>query len=173
MIAFESALSFAWRHWKAILGLGTVAVLLFLLANARGDARHWEKTAAQTQAAFDQTVAQYRIAAEAAAKLDAQNVLRVKDEQAAVTERIENEYQGKLATAADRYERLRAQAAAYSSGAGSADVSASRDATCLAYAGTDCEGLPALLKAAQDNTDQLVALQTWVRGQAAIEVDGR
>ena len=68
-----------------------------------------------------------------------------------------------------RYRRLLASAAeADTSRAADPDLSAVTDAACRAYAGADCAGLPAKLKAAQDNTDQLIALQAWVAGQAVV-----
>ena len=170
MIALETALSLAWRHWKAI-GAAVVALgLVVALMLARHDAAHWKARQAATQAAFDTTVANYRAAAAEAARLDAENVARVKDKQAAITEKVTHDYESKLADSASRYDRLRAQASGYLSRAGTAAVPASPDTTCLAVAGTRCEELPALLLAAQQNTDQLLALQDWVRAQSKVDV---
>jgi acyl-CoA synthetase (NDP forming) len=125
----------------------------------------------QDQAAFAKTVADYRTAADEAARLDKANVARVQTEQTTITERTVHDYQAQLATSADRYERLRAQAAGYLSHPSSAQAAGlpdDRETTCRAVAGAGCDAIPPLLKAAQDNTDQLVALQKWVAGQSAV-----
>lgn len=169
MTAFAAFIA---KHWKfALIGLGTTTLLIMLVI-ARGDARHWKLKAENTQARFDLQVSNYRAAAAKAHADDLANAARVKTEQQAITERTEHAHQAQMADAAARYERLRAKAAAYSGTAGTADVSASREATCLAYAGTGCEAIPALLKAAQDNTDQLIALQAWTAEQGAVDVQG-
>lgn len=162
-------LSFLRTYWGSLLIGAIVGGLGGLLLLAKADARHWEKVAGQEKAAHVQTVANYRAAAVEAARLDAVNVSRVKAEQAAITERISDEYEDKLSNAADRYDRLRAKAAAYLGSPAPADVPDTRDATCRAVAGTGCDAIPALLKAAQDNTDQLIALQAWTRAQAAVD----
>jgi hypothetical protein len=168
----SALLALAAKHWKAVLGASVVLGLVVALIIARSDARHWQKRQEATQAAFDRTVADYRAAAAKARADDLANAARVKTEQQQITERNERAHQAQMADAAARYERLRAKATTYSRTAGTADVSASRDATCLAYAGTGCEAIPALLKAAQDNTDQLVALQAWVEAQGNVDMQG-
>jgi hypothetical protein len=155
-------------NWKFFAGLAIIAALGVMLLLAKGDARHWRKTAQNEKMAHELTVSGYRKAAAEAKAADLENVARVQAEQATITERIEDEYQGKLATAADRYDRLRAQAAAYSGSPRTADMSEASEATCRAYAGTDCDGIPALLKAAQDNTDKLIGLQAWTAAQASV-----
>lgn len=170
MMGLELAAGFAWKHWKLILGglmIAALVVMLNIRTHQRDKARQLAK---DTQAAFDTTVANYRAAAEKARADDLANVARVKAEQEAITERITDEYQDRIASADARYERLRANAEAYRSSARESGVPDTSDAACRAYAGTGCEGLPALLKAAQDNTDQLLALQDWTRAQALVEV---
>lgn len=128
-----------------------------------------EARAAATQLAFDTTVAGYRAAAKAAQQQAEANVARVMAERDAISERKMDELQITRSHADARYRRLLAQAAAADSRrAGDADLSAFADATCRAYAGAACDELPARMKAAQDNTDQLLALQDWVRAQAAV-----
>ncbi len=170
MIAATTALEWIWRNWKLVLGGLVVGVPGLMLVFAKADARHWRKLAEQEKSAHALTVANYRAAAETAKRLDVENVARVKTEQTAITERTIDAYQVKLADSASRYERLRAQASGYLSRPVAADVSAARDTTCRAVTGTGCEELPALLKAAQDNTDQLLALQAWTRAQTAVSV---
>jgi hypothetical protein len=154
------------RFWWAI----PLAGLLLYAALEHRSATHWKAKQAATQAAFDTTVANYRAAADEAARLDRANVARVAHEQIAITEKVTHDYESKLADSAGRYDRLRAQASGYLSRAGTTTVPASPDTTCQAVAGARCEELPALLKAAQDNTDQLLALQDWVRAQSKVDV---
>lgn len=122
-----------------------------------------------TRAAFDATVVNYRAAAVQFAAIAAANVARVNAERDAINERRVHELQIARDNAAVRYRRLLATAAeADSRGAGDADLSAIAEATCRAYAATGCHELPARLKAAQDNTDQLIKLQAWADDQAAV-----
>src|SRR3954465_776920 len=104
---------FALKNWKLLVGGLALGFLGLMLIFARADARHWHKAADQTKAAFDQTVANYRAAADEAKRLDAANVARVTTEQTAITERTIDAYQSKLADSASRYDRLRAQASGY------------------------------------------------------------
>lgn len=159
------------KNWKLILGSLGFAVLGIMLVLARADARHWHKQADQTKAAFDLTVANYRAAADEATRLAAANVARVKTEQDKITERKVNEYEVKLADSASRYDRLRAQATGYLSRPVEAGLPDTRETTCQAVAGTSCDAIPPLLKAAQDNTDQLMALQSWVAEQSAVDMN--
>lgn len=169
-IIAANALEWALRNWKLVAGGLALTALGIMLLLAKADARHFSKLYDQEKAAHAQTVANYRAAADEATRLDAANVARVKTEQTAITERTINAYQGQLADSASRYERLRAQASGYLSRPVAADVSASRETTCRTVAGTGCAELPALLKAAQDNTDQLIALQAWTASQAGVSV---
>lgn len=119
--------------------------------------------------AHSRTVANYRVAAVQFALIAADNISRVAAERDAISERKVHELQAARASADARYRRLLESAAeADSRGAGDADLSAIADATCRAYAGTGCDELPARLKAAQDNTDQLIALQSWVLEQSRV-----
>lgn len=119
---------------------------------------------------YMQTVADYRAAVVEATRIDKANIARVQGEQTAITEKVSNDYENKLADSASRYDRLRAKADGYLSRPSPAGVPETRDTTCQAIAGTDCENIPTLLKAAQDNTDQLIALQAWVTAQSQVDV---
>lgn len=169
-----AALAFLLRNWRLVL-FGALAAALVL--SWRSDAEHLRErdqaraaTAAE-QAAHRATVDQYQKAAAIAAQRDAENRARVTAAQAAINERISDDHQVRVERSAASYWRLRDQADAYRRGADDADVSAAREATCRAYAATSCDELPALLKAAQDNTDQLVALIAWAEEQAAVPAD--
>jgi len=165
------AIPFLLKNWKLLLGGLAVGILGISLMFAKMDARHWHKQADQTKAAFDRTVANYRAAADEATRLAVANVARVKSEQTAITERTIDAYQTKLADSASRYDRLRAQASGYLSRPSQAGLPDTRETTCRAVAGAGCDAIPALLKAAQDNTDKLVSLQAWVSQQAAVDVN--
>lgn len=160
------------RHWRPILAGGALAAVTVLLMLARADARRQAALHRAEVAAHRATIAGYRAAAAEAAASDARNAARVRTEQQKITREIENDFQARLDGADARYRRLRAQADAYRGSAAAADLSGAGDAACRAYAGTGCEDLPALLKAAQDNSDQLAALIDWNRRQAAVEVSG-
>ena len=144
-------------------------VLCWRLAAVDGDRDKWRAQSAAEKLAHEQTVINYRAAAVEAERVMAANIIRVKSEQDAISERKNHELQTARATADARYRRLlETAAAADSSGSGNADMPPIADATCLAYGAARCDELPARLKAAQDNTDQLIALQGWVREQALV-----
>lgn len=171
--------AFLLRHWRAVLVVSVLAGLVGALVLTAMRLEQQKATTASVHAslvrakgAFDLTVASYRTAAVTAARRDAENVARVQARQAAITERAVDDYQARLADSSAAYERLRARSAAYSRSTPAADLSAAGDAACRAYAATSCDALPALLKAAQDNTDQLVALIAWSTAQGEVDVAG-
>ena len=108
------------------LGAALIASLAFALLIH--DRNHWKAEAAlrqqqlaQSKAAFDQTVAGYRAAAEQARAADAANAARVKTEQATINERTADDYQIRIAAARADAQRLRDNpTAAADSGAGRA-----------------------------------------------------
>jgi hypothetical protein len=167
---WEEIGAFVWRHWRLFAGAAVAGVLILLLMIARGDARHYKALWQQEQAAHQLTIANYKAAAAEAERMDQANIVRVQTEQQAITEKVTNDYQSKLADSTDRYERLRAKASGYLSHPASPGVPETRDTTCLAVAGTSCEGIPPLLLEAQRNTDQLIALQDWVKAQSKVDV---
>ncbi len=167
---WETAASFVWRHWRLFASAAVAGVLILLLMIAKGDARHFKALWRQEQTAHQLTIANYKAAAAEAERMDQANIVRVQTEQQAITEKVTNDYQSKLADSTDRYERLRAKASGYLSHPQSPGLPASPETTCLAVSGTTCEGIPPLLLEAQRNTDQLIALQTWVRAQSQVDV---
>lgn len=145
------------------------AFLAWRLASVDGERDKWRDRSADEKLAHETTVTNYRAAAVEAARIMAANLARVKSEQDAISERKINDLQVARATADARYRRLLATAAqADTSRAADPDLSAATDAACLAYGAARCVDLPAKLKAAQDNTDQLIALQGWVAEQAKV-----
>lgn len=144
-------------------------VLCWRLASVDGERDKWRDRSAAEALAHETTVMNYRAAAVEAERVMAANIIRVKSEQDAISERKNHELQTARATADARYRRLLETAAAASaSGSGEVGLPPISDATCLAYGAARCDELPARLKAAQDNTDQLIALQGWVREQAGV-----
>ncbi|WP_439538661.1 hypothetical protein [Sphingomonas sp.] len=152
-------------HFAAILGL-VIALLL-----TRNTLSETKVTLSEERTAHRITVANYRLAHAKARLAMVENLKRVMAERSQIDERIVYVYREKRVATAVAGERLRSEAAAYLGNPGSAAVSAERESTCRAVAGTSCEAIPALLNAAQDNTDQLVALIAWAKAQGEVETN--
>lgn len=165
-----TALLLLTKYWKYIVsGISLVGMTVYIavLIHERDSARELVKT---TQTAFDTTVANYKLAAQTATANANANVIKVKQAQDAITEKVTNDYQATIADTNDRYERLRAKTAGYLSRPATAGVPDTRETTCGVVAGTSCDAIPAILLAAQDNTDKLIALQAWNKAQEAVDV---
>lgn len=160
-------IKFIGRYWPFAIILALVIALL-LTRNTLSETKR-ERDAEAT--AHRITVANYRIAHAKARIAMAENLRRVLAERTQIDERIVYVYREKRVATAVAGERLRAEAGAYLGSAGSTAVSAERESTCRAVAATSCEAIPALLKAAQDNTDQLVALIEWSKAQAGVDTN--
>lgn len=107
--------------------LGLLALILLI-----HDRNHWKADAtlrqqqlAESKAAFNQTVAGYRAAAAQAQQADAANAVRVRSEQAQISERTQDEFETRIAAARTDAQRLRDReaAAAHSGGGAGAPVS--------------------------------------------------
>lgn len=133
-----------------------------------------KKLAADTQEAFDKTVADYRAKAEQARRDDAANKARVEAEQSKISQETSDAYEARLAAARATAQRLRDKAAAAnSSSRGTAPVPG-----LPAPAGGSAQG------AAQDGfslddrllaTEQAIQLDElikWVRKQHGVDVNG-
>ena len=156
------------KNWRAVLGvLGALALLLSLgwMTHSRNE---WRSTAKDSTAALALSAERYKTAAEEALADQQAHVITVKNEQEKKTKEVIDAYETKLAVTTSAAQRLREQAAAYSRSTSGDGLSATREDTCRAFAGTSCEAIPPLLTAAQENTDQLIALQTHVKAQEAI-----
>ena len=171
-----AALAFAGHWWRE--GVIAALVVAIALVAMKADIRTAERDKARSdfaseQQAHKQTVINYRAASAEAQQQAAANVARVKADQAAITERTVNDYQTRLANVDARYDRVRAQLAARTDlrSADAAPMSIASDATCRAYAGTDCDGLLAKLRVAERQAWNLVALRRWAREQAAVKVE--
>lgn len=165
-IVAQCIMDFVKRNpWQAACII--LACLSFWLWNGK---RHVSAKLTDEKAAHALTVTNYREASkrsQAAAKV---NVARVKKEQEQINERHVEALEERLAVGQSRYDRLRAQSEAHSRSSSQVGMSATSEAACQAHAGTACEAIPALLKAAQDNTDMLVELQVWAKEQGDVEV---
>lgn len=159
------------KHWKLIAGIAIVGGLVIALLLTRNTLSEIKVTLGEERTAHRITVANYRLAHAKAKLAMAENLRRVLAERRQIDERIVYVYREKRVATAVAGERLRAEAATYLGSAGSAAVSAERESTCRAVAGTGCAEIPALLRAAQDNTDQLVALIAWAKAQGAVETN--
>lgn len=162
--AIKAAIGFIARHpWQsAALALLVACAWLWRANNGLHDAIKAER------AAHVQTVANYRAAQKTAAAIQEHNLLRVAQAYTDIFERKENALKSDRDSAVARYKRLLANAESYRSAPGNAEMSAATDAACVAYSGSPCAAIPAKLKSAQDNTDQLVALIDWVQSVAAV-----
>lgn len=166
-----TALLANWRLIGFALLLAVIAALAWQI-DRRTDQRDAARAGwAQEMAAHAGTIANVRAAAEQARAADAANKARVEAEQRAVTAKLEKDHEASTAALDARYRRLLASASAATAarGAGTTPVSGEPDATCLAYAGARCDELPARMKAAQANTEQLLGWQAWWRGIAEID----
>lgn len=159
-----AALSYARRYWWAPIILGLAAGLLI----TRGTLTARTNALKAEIAAHAQTVAGYKAATEIARRKDAENVLRMKSRQDAITKEVANDYQADLAALRTRYERLR-DAQRHPGGGGSATVPATSATACRVDGPAEGDGfsLPARLIATEQAL-QLSALQTWVRAQSAV-----
>jgi hypothetical protein len=171
-------------NWQGIAGIGFGLALAILLVVQRAETGHWKKQSAsfeqlyrQDQAAFATTVANYRAAADQARAADLANVTRVAAANQAINERIEHDYEVRLAAArtavADLSSgRLRdSSAAAADSGAGrSPPMPGLPAAAARAPAGASKDQLPASdALTATEQAIQLDELIKWVRAQAAVD----
>lgn len=119
------------RNWKPPALAAVIAALSLALIIARGDARHWQKLAAQEKAAHALTVANYRTAAEQARANDLAHARIIEATYATIAQEKQNALESQLADArrnlADYVQRMRATTAADQSGGGAARMSGDAD----------------------------------------------
>jgi hypothetical protein len=164
---------------QGIAGIAISLCLGGLLLLQKAETRRWTKRAGSFEqlyrgesAAHAGTVASYRAAADAARAADRANALRVAAEQKHINERIENEFEARLAAARAAAVRLRepARAAAADSrdggAAGMPGLSAASGATSQ-IAEDRFPDSDRLL--ATEQAIQLDALIEWVKAQARVE----
>lgn len=126
------------------------------------------------KAAHEQTVANYRAAAEQRKASDLANVQRVAAEQSEISKEITDDYQTRIAALrADFAERVRRATQADTGGASGADMSGVPDPSRRADEATRQARLPARdALIASEQAEQLIALQAWVRAQATVDMIG-
>jgi ClpP class serine protease len=170
-------------NWQGIAGLAATVALAVLLVVARTDARHWRKQSGQfeqlyhrEQAAFADTVANYRAAAATARAADEANATRVATEQRAINERTADDFAARLAAARDAARRLRVepQPAADPGARRSAPVPGLSTAAASADRAAGENRLPPSdALTATEQAIQLDELIRWVKRQAAVEVQAK
>ena len=164
---------------QGIAGLAASICLALLLLLQKAETHHWKKQSAQFeqlyhagQAAFAQTIAGYRAAADAARTADRAAADRVRAEQAAINERTANDYETRLAAVRARADELRrdAQASADSGGRGTASVPALSPAASGSHEAaieSRLSGPDALI--ATEQAIQLDELIKWNRRQHSVD----
>jgi hypothetical protein len=168
---------------QGIAGIAISLALAVLLLVQKGETRHWrnesgrfEQLYAKEQSALAGTVANYRAAAAVARAADQANVERVSAEQRTINERIEHDYEARLATARAAAERLRVQSAA-----APADRRAGRTAGVPGLANPSSRTDEAAGQNRLSRSDALVATEQaiqldelikWVRRQHDVEPSG-
>jgi hypothetical protein len=164
---------------QGIAGIAVSLALAILLVIQKGETRHWRKQSASfeqlyshEQAAFAETVADYRASAEQARAADKAAAQRVAADQRAINQRTTHDFESRLADVRARAERLRLESAgAADSGARrTAPVSALSAAARSADQATNQDRLPpADALTATEQAIQLDELIKWVGAQAKVD----
>ena len=164
---------------QGMLGIAASLLLLGLFAVKAGEARHWRKQSDRfeqlylgEQGALDETVANYRAAAETARLSDLAHAARVADQQRTITERTSNDFDARLADARARALRLqlgaRSAATAERSGRGAAlpgpGPAPGKAGEAAGEAGLSIDDR----LVATEQAIQLDELIKWVKAQAAV-----
>jgi hypothetical protein len=160
-----------------ILGIAAAAAALLWLVQSRDHWRDEARANAQLyrteQAALAATVANYRAAAERARREDADNLARVKAEQARINERTANDFEIRIAAARASAQRLREQpgaAATHPGAGGGAPVPAIPAAAGLAAQGAGQDRFSDTNRLiATEQAIQLDELIKWIRAQAEVK----
>jgi hypothetical protein len=165
------------------IGLAGCLLLAYFWIGQRGEARHWHKQSDRfealyraEQAAFAQTVANYRAAAERARAADAANQRRVEGEQAQINQRSSHDFQTRLADARARYAagvQRNPQGAADRGGRGAAPVPGLPAAAGGPAQAAGQDGLSTQDQlTATEQAIQLDELIKWVQRQHSVDVNG-
>jgi hypothetical protein len=168
-MTLTAALALAKRFWW--LGLVAVCVALIVaLRISHAETRAAEDRATAANEAHRATIALYQAAQASAARIQSENIERVRAEQQEITDEVVTDYRARVADARARYDRLRAArtptARSDASGAplpGIPDPAVGVDGTPGAGGLSDAERLTAT-----ETALRLTALQEWVRQQASV-----
>ena len=143
-------------------------------ADTRGELADMTALHQAEKSAHKLTVANYRAAAEKARREDAMNKLRVERERRAEAERIERDYQARLADARARYERLRDQLKAGTNPGtpGAAPVPGLPGSPGGADGPAEEDGFSLLDRLiATEQAIQLDGLQQWIRAMQRVKTE--
>jgi hypothetical protein len=164
-----------------ILGAALAAAALLWLVQSRD---HWrdraranEQLYVQAEAAHAATLANYRAAAEQARLDDAANVARVRADQAAISERIANDFETRIDSPRAAARSLREQAAAAAAHPGAGRGASVPGVPTPAGGAAQAAGEDRLPQSdrlvATEQAIQLDELIKWVRAQAGVDEDGK
>ena len=163
---------------QGFAGLATSLCLALLLVLQKGETRHWKKESGRYEqmyrdgeAALAGTVANYRAAAEGAHAADRANAERVKSEQAAINERISDDFEKRLAAARAAAHRLPIEARAAATDPGGRGRTSVPGLSAAAGQSPQTAGedrLPDSL-IATEQAIQLDELIKWVKAQAKVD----
>ena len=163
---------------QGIAGLAVSICLALLLILQKGETRHWKKQSVGfeqlyrgEQTAFAVTVANYRVAADAARAADRAAAERVAAEQRAITERTENAYEARLADARARADRLRIETRTAAPDPGSGGSAAMPGISAAAGQSPQAAREDRLSDRliATEQAIQLDELINWVKAQAGVD----
>lgn len=176
LTALEAGGSFIWKHWRAFLSAAVVGSLLFLI-HVRTVQRDALSTKLQTtQAAFNETVTSYKLAAEKARADDLAHARDVESQQAKAAQETQDALQTQLATLranlASYAQRVRTSPGAYQSGSSNPSVpGVSNPASGLAENGSSALVPVPLgdLDTCAVNTANAIGWQNWYKQVSAIK----
>ena len=166
---------------QGIAGLALSVALALLLVVQKGETHHWKKECDHfeqlyhgEQSALAGTVADYRAAAAQARAADVANLQRAQDQQRAISERTDHDFEARLAGARAAAWRLRGQTASAAADLGSgtsAPVPGLPDAPGRPRQAAGQDQLPPSdALTATEQAIQLDELIKWVREQASVRM---
>ena len=165
---------------QGVAGVAAALCLALLLLLQKGETRHWRKQSAgfeklyqNEQSARLAAIANYRAAADAARAADDARIARVSAEQRGINQRIEDEFESRIAAARAAAQRLLGPtgAAADPGAGGNASLPVAATPAATAHQAAAENRLPqadALI--ATEQAIQLDALIKWVNAQALVDV---
>jgi hypothetical protein len=177
---------------KLVIAAGCALMLTLLIHDRnrwKAKTAHYAELLSGERAAHSATVSNYRAAAEKARRQDAENLSRVKADQAAINERTAHDYTSRIAAARARFDELQrnAGAAANSGSRGAAPVpglsapargaseSASEDRLPRPEHCPRAEIVPLGANDALIATEQAIQLDElikWVKAQSSVDPNG-
>lgn len=172
-----------WLGIPGIVGIiGGIALGLLLLNQthqthvAQASATRWEHQYAAEHIAHQQTIINYKTAAETARKADAANVLRVEQEDAAVSRQVQADYEKRIAAARDLAQRLHREVASATAHPGSPGTATVPGVPVASSGPSEAAGQDKLsgddALTATEQAIQLDELIKWIEGIHAVDVNG-